>query len=144
MTRKPKRTRDIRFDLHISQEEYTLIQERMAEVGIRNMSAFIRKMSLNGYIFHVDLSPVKELASLQKRCANNLNQIAANVNTYGGIYPQELMALQRDYAALWKPLSELIKQLPCFFISMDKDFQHICVIFQQGASASANENTRII
>jgi hypothetical protein len=33
------------------------------------------------------------------------------VNTYGGIAPQEITALQRDYAALWEPLSSLIKQL---------------------------------
>ena len=75
------------------------------------MSAFIRKMALNGYVLHVDLSPVKSLVFLQRRCSNNLNQIAATVNTYGGIYPQELTALQKDYAALWNPLSKLIQQL---------------------------------
>ena len=111
MENKPKRTHDIRVDLHISQEEYDSIQERMVEAGTANMSAFIRKMSLNGYVLHVDLSPVKELVSLQRRCSNNLNQIAVNVNAYGGIYPQELKVLQRDYAALWKPLSDLIKCL---------------------------------
>lgn len=30
---------------------------------------------------------------------------------YGAIYPEELAALQRDYAALWGPLSDLLKQL---------------------------------
>jgi hypothetical protein len=43
---------------------------------------------------------VREIVSLQRRCANNLNQIAIGVNTYGGIYPQEMQTLQRDYAAL--------------------------------------------
>ena len=83
----------------------------MNEAGTANMSAFIRKMALNGYVLHVDLAPVKELVSLQRRCSNNLNQISANVNTYGGIYPQELASLQKDYTALWNPLSDLIKQL---------------------------------
>jgi len=108
---KAKRARDIRVDLRISQEEYELIQERMGEAGTANMSAFIRKMSLNGYVLHVDLAPVKQLVSLQRRCSNNLNQIAINVNTHGGIYPQEITALQKDYAALWEPLSELVKRL---------------------------------
>jgi hypothetical protein len=108
---KPKRARDIRVDLRISQEEYELIQERMSEAGTANMSAFIRKMSLNGYVLHVDLAPVKQLVSLKKRCANNLNQIAINVNTHGGIYPQEITQLQRDYAALWNPLADLLKRL---------------------------------
>jgi hypothetical protein len=49
--------------------------------------------------------------SLQRRCANNLNQVAIQANTYGGIYPEEITQLQKDYADLWKPLSELLKKL---------------------------------
>ena len=109
--KKPKRARDIPIYVRVSQAEYDLIQERMTEAGTQNMAAFVRKMLLNGYVLHVDLSPVKELVSLQRQCSNNLNQIAASVNTYGGIYPQEITALQRDYAALWNPLTDLIKQL---------------------------------
>jgi len=40
-----------------------------------------------------------------------LSQIAERVNTYGGIDSQEISALQNEYAALWTPLSDLIKQL---------------------------------
>ena len=81
------------------------------EAGISNMGAYIRKMALNGYVLHVDLSNIRELVSLQRRCANNLNQVAIHVNTYGGIYPDEIKALQRDYADLWGPLSDLLKKL---------------------------------
>ena len=111
MSGKPNRTRDIPLYVRVSQAENDLIQERMVEARITNREAFIRRMMLNGYVLHVDLSPVKELVSLQRRCSNNLNQIAVSVNTYGGMYPQEIAALQRDYAALWGPLSELLKQL---------------------------------
>ena len=62
-------------------------------------------------MLHVDITPVRELVSLQRRCANNLNQVAIQANTYGGIYPEEIAALQRDYAALWGPLSDLLKKL---------------------------------
>ena len=75
------------------------------------MGAYIRKMALNGYVLHVDLSPVKELVSLQRRCSNNLNQVAIHANTYGGIYPEDIKSLQKDYADLWGPLSDLLKQL---------------------------------
>ena len=94
----------------VSEEEQALIQDRMAEAGIRNMGAYMRKMALNGYVLHVDLSSVRELVSLQRRCANNLNQVAIHANTYG-VYPEEIAALQKDYAALWGPLSELLKKL---------------------------------
>ena len=52
----------------------------------------------------------RELVSLQRRCSNNLNQVAVHANTYG-IYEHEIKGLQKDYAELWGPLSELLKQL---------------------------------
>ena len=95
----------------VTEDELAQIQRRMAEAGITNAGAYMRKMALNGYILHVDLAPVKELVSLQRRCANNLNQVAIQANTYGGIYPEEIAQLQKDYAALWEPLSDLLKKL---------------------------------
>ena len=106
-----KRRRPIHLHVMVSEEEQALIQQRMAESGIRNMGAYMRKMALNGYVLHVDLSPVRELVSLQRRCSNKLNHNLHDANTYGGIYPEEIAALQRDYAALWGPLSDLLKKL---------------------------------
>jgi len=94
----------------LSPDEQAKIQERMADVGIRNLSAYMRKMALNGYVLHVDLAPVKEIVSLQRRCANNLNQVATHANSYG-VYQEEIKALQQDYAQLWGPLSDLLQKL---------------------------------
>ena len=110
MTKK-KRRRPIHLHVMVSEEELALIRERMAEAGVRNLGAYVRKMALNGYVLHVDLSDIRELVALQRRCANNLNQVAIHVNTYGGIYPDEIKTLQRDYADLWGPLSDLLKKL---------------------------------
>ena len=105
-----KRVRDVPIYVWVRPDELEAIRERMAEAGIRNMSAYIRKMALNGYVLHADLAPVQELVSLQRRCANNLNQVAIHANTYG-VYPEEIKALQKDYADLWGPLSDLLEKL---------------------------------
>ena len=106
-----KRRSSVHLHVMVSEDEQALIQERMDEAGIRNMGAYMRKMALNGYVLHVDLSPVRELVSLQQRCSNNLNQVAIQANTYGGIYPEEIAALKKAYEALWDPLSDLLKKL---------------------------------
>ena len=106
-----KRRRGVPIYVYVSDGEYAAIRERMDAAGTNNLSAFVRKMLLNGYVLNVDLSPVRELVSLQRRCASNMNQIATNVNTYGGIYPQEITALQKDYAALWGRVSDVLKKL---------------------------------
>lgn len=106
-----KRIRCMPIYVWVRPDEMEAIQGRMAEAGISNLSAYVRKMALNGYVLHVDLSPVQELVSLQRRCSNNLNQVAIQANTYGGIYPEEIKALQRDYEKLWRPLSDLLEKL---------------------------------
>ena len=68
-----KRRRCVHLNVMVTPEEQELIYERMAEAGIQNMGAYMRKMALNGYVLHVDLADVRELVSLQRRCANNLN-----------------------------------------------------------------------
>lgn len=105
-----RRRRNIHLHVMVTPEERDRIRERMAEAGVTNAGAFLRKMALNGYVLHVDLAPVRELVSLQRRCANNLNQVAIHANTVG-VYPEEITGLQRDYAELWGKVSAVLEQL---------------------------------
>ena len=52
-----KRVRDVPIYVWVRPDELEAIRERMDEAGVRNMSTYIRKMALNGYILHVDLAP---------------------------------------------------------------------------------------
>ena len=42
-----KRRRPIHLHVMVSEEELALIRERMAEAGVRNLGAYVRKMALN-------------------------------------------------------------------------------------------------
>jgi len=104
------RKRDIHLHVMVTAEEFDAIHERMAEAGITNAGAYMRKMALKGHVLNVDLSPVKELVSLQRRCSNNINQVAIHANTYG-VYQSEITALQKGYAELWGRVSDVLKLL---------------------------------
>lgn len=105
-----KRKRDIPLFVWLSHDERDAITERMKKAGTQNMSAYIRKMAMDGYVVNVDLAPVRELVSLQRRCSNNLNQVAIHANSYG-VYQNEIEGLQKDYAELWGRVSEVLKYL---------------------------------
>jgi len=107
---RDKRKRNIHLHVMVTEDEFEAIHQRMSEAGITNTGAYVRKMALNGYVLNVDLAPVKELVSLQRRCSNNLNQVAIHANTYG-VYPSEISGLQKDYAELWGRVSDVLKQL---------------------------------
>ena len=105
-----KRRRPIHLHVMVSEAEQALIQERMAEAGIRNMGAYMRKMALSGYVLHVDLSPVRELVSLQRRCSNNLNQYARKAHETGSIYAVDIADLQFRMDGLWEIAKKLLTE----------------------------------
>lgn len=109
-TKQKKRKRDIPLFVWLSSEEHDAIMKRMEQAGVNNLSAYIRKMAMDGYVVNVDLAPVRELVSLQRCCSNNLNQVAIHANTYG-VYPSEIAGLQRDYKELWGQVEDVLKYL---------------------------------
>ena len=75
-------------------EEMERIKQKMAELGIINRSAYVRKMALDGYCINLDLTDMKEMVSLLRRCSNNLNQYAKRANETGSIYAEDIQDLQ--------------------------------------------------
>ena len=55
----PKERRSAQIHILISEQEMDKIRERMAQTGITNTSAFIRKMAIDGYVINLDLSDRK-------------------------------------------------------------------------------------
>ena len=85
------RKRNVHLHVMVTPDELAAIHERMAEAGISNAGAYVRKMALNGYILHIDLAPVKELISLQRRCSNTVSYTHLDVykRQAGERYEQE-------------------------------------------------------
>ena len=66
----------------------------MLSIGIRSLSAYIRKMALDGYCLHLDLPQLRRMAYLLQMCSNNLNQYAKVANENGRVYAADLADLR--------------------------------------------------
>ena len=88
--------------LRLAQEEKDRIREKMDEAGIRNMSAYVRKMALDGICVKLDLEDVRELSVLLRRCSNNLNKYAKRANETGSIYAADIADLQARLDEIWE------------------------------------------
>lgn len=86
----PKRKRDVPVLFWVSADEMELIQQKMAQFGTKNLSAYLRKMAVDGYVVQLDLPELKELVSLLRRSSNNLNQLTRKVHETGRIYDADL------------------------------------------------------
>ena len=94
--------------LRISKTDRERIRTKMEEMGIGNMSAYLRKMALDGYCVKLDLQELKELIRLLRICSNNLNQYAKKANETGNIYLTDIHDLQVRLDQLWAATKELL------------------------------------
>ena len=53
------RTRPIRIEICVTEQERQLIRHKMAQLGTKNMGAYARKMLIDGYIIKVDYTEQK-------------------------------------------------------------------------------------
>ena len=99
--------RDEIIILRTTKAEKNRIYEKMLGMGIRSLSAYIRKMALDGYCLHLDLKELQRMAYLLQMCSNNLNQYAKKANETGGIYLEDIQDLKIRFEQIWSELKEI-------------------------------------
>ena len=92
-------------------QEVEMIHERMKEAGVQNMSAFIRKMALNGYLINLRWPDLSKVLSLHSRISNNLNQDSKKANETGNIYREDIAELKEMHAEQTKLLRKTLKSV---------------------------------
>lgn len=106
-----KRRREVQLGFRVTEQEHQYIQERMAEAGVRNLTAYLRKQAIDGYIIHLDLSDVRQLVKLLRNVSNNMNQIAKRANETRNIYAADLEDLRQRYDGLWDVANKILDGL---------------------------------
>ena len=89
------RKRPIQVKFFIDEKEQALIKKKMAQTGIENMSAYIRKMVIDGYVVKLDMPELRELTLKMKSISNSENQIAMRVNSTGNIYEADIEEIKK-------------------------------------------------
>ena len=106
-----KRKRDVPVLFWVSVEELKLIHQKMQQYGTENLSAYLRKMALDGYVVKLELPELKELVSLMRRSSNNLNQLTRKVHETGRVYDADLEDIAQRQEQLWEGVKEILTQL---------------------------------
>lgn len=106
-----KRNRDTPLMFWVTPHERALIEQKMAQVGIGNMSAYLRKIAIDGYVVKLDLPELRNLAATLRRSSNSFNQIARRVNETGHFYEVDLEDMRQQQTAMWDGLTEILTRL---------------------------------
>ena len=104
-------TKDISMHFWASQEEYDLILKNMALAGNTNLSAFLRKMAIDGMVIKLDMPEIRELLKLLRRANANINQIARHLHETGRVYDTDLEEILEYQKEIYKGQNELLTKL---------------------------------
>ena len=103
------RTRSILLKFFVSQKELELIQAKMAQYGTENLSAYLRKIAIDGYVVNLELPELNEMVSLLRRSSSNLNQLTRRVHEMGRLYDADLEDLHQKQDKLWDAAQKILK-----------------------------------
>lgn len=106
-----KHNRNINLMFWVTQTERDLIYRRMQQLGTHNLSAYLRKIAIDGYVVKLDLPELREMISLLRRSSNNLNQLAKRANETGRVYDADLEDVQQNQERLWQAANAILTKL---------------------------------
>ncbi len=104
------RKRNAQIIIRVIEEERALIEEKMRQIPTLNLSAYARKMLIDGYIFTLDLQEVKGHTAQLQKIGVNINQIAKRINETGRIYADDMDEIKRAMEEVWRLERRLLLQ----------------------------------
>lgn len=81
-------------------------------IGCENMSAYIRKLAIDGMIIKLDIPELKEVSSLLCYNGNNIHQIAKRLNEGRQIYAEDIKSIKEKQDRICKMMNDI-----CFKLS---------------------------
>ena len=106
----PDRTRPIRKEICLNEQELSMVRHKMNQLGTCNFGAYARKMLIDGYIIKVDYTEQKKLAAAVSRTATNINHICRRINSTGHLYEEDVATLKEKQAEIWELLRQSQKE----------------------------------
>lgn len=96
MEEKAKRLRPTQLHFYVNDREFELIKAKMKQVGTDNLSGYLRKMAVDGYVVRLDMKELRELTRLLGNIAGSENQIAKRANETGTVYAEDLEEIKKN------------------------------------------------
>ena len=104
------RKRNVQIIIRVTEEERALVEEKMRQIPALNLSAYARKMLIDGYIITLDLQEVKGNTAQLQKIGVNINQIAKRINETGRIYADDMDEIKLAMEEVWRLERRLLLQ----------------------------------
>jgi len=106
-----KLKRNINMGFRVNEDEKYFIEKKMEAAGWKNFRNFVLHCLVRGEIVKLDLAEIREMNTLLRNVSNNINQIAARVNSTGNVYAADIADVQTRQAELWEQQNKIISAI---------------------------------
>lgn len=95
------RKRNIALQFYVTPEEKKLIRRKMILSRTANLSAYLRKMAIDGVIANIDTTYQKQIYQEMHKIGVNANQLAKIANTTGAATPEDMAEMKGLLKEIW-------------------------------------------
>jgi len=103
-----KLKRGINMGFRVNEDEKYFIEKKMELVGWTNFRSFVLNHIVRGEIVKLDLAEIRKMNTLLRNISNNINQIAARVNSTNRVYDADISEIQTKQTVLWEQQNKII------------------------------------
>ncbi len=107
----PNREREVQLAFRVTEAERKLIEDKMRLFGTVNMSAYLRKMAIDGYIVKLDFPQINEMMSLLRRTNVSLNQIVKRLNSTGRAYAEDISEIRQRQDEIYDMVKKMLNKI---------------------------------
>ncbi len=102
------RIRKNSIQFYVTDDELTIITERMKELGYKNKSDYLRDLAIDGMTVSVDCTSLRNLCAEMSKIGRNVNQIAHLANGSGNVYRSDIEKIRKCLEDIWLMLRRFL------------------------------------
>lgn len=106
------RIRNNRNELCLNDDEQYVLEEKFRLSGMKDKSAFLRKLILYGFVYDVDYSYLRNMNVELGRISSNLNQITKRINSTNNVYREDMNEIKELMNQIWQLQKSTLLQQP--------------------------------
>ncbi len=106
------RSRKHRFTLRLSDEEARILEGKFKLSGMRSRSSYLRQLIVEGLVYDVDYSYLREYNVGLGKIGTNINQIAHRINETRSIYQTDIDEIKKEMKKLWQLQESMLSKQP--------------------------------
>lgn len=95
----------------VTEEEKDQILEQMSRYGTENMSAYLRKIAIDGQVINLQIPELSRISTQLQYLGNNVNQVAIRVNSGGPLYREDLNYIREAHDELCQALRGVLEKI---------------------------------